>query len=360
MIIVLSAFLGCKAYADHLSGLTIFGQYQPSTVGTFPVTSDFSWLWLEFAGGARFSWRFGPGTDGGIVFGQAQPHPPYDSGSGYGTAYGTSGTLTDVFTFLNEPTVFFSAAGGIAIAADDSLDLSNLRLFRGVNEVNLGAGVAADVIVPLVADITALPKGKNGWQLRPDGSYLLVYYTAFAGAPMALHLAGTAIPMPPPTVTGFWPSNGPANTVVFVFGSGFAASGSEVRVNGLPVGAVHVLSDKLLLFLLPPGDVAGPLTITTPSGSTTSSTSFGAVVSGLLITGIWPPEGSTNTIVFVFGSGFVPGATEVAVNGVRSQAVQVVSDGMLLFMLPAGATTGPVSVTTPGASVTSSESLRVR
>jgi hypothetical protein len=65
--------------------------------------------------------------------------------------------------------------------------------------------------------------------------------------------------------------------------------------------------------------------------------------------------------VFIFGSNYQPLATKVQVNGVSAPIVQVVDPNMLVFMVPPGASTGKVTVTTssPAATFTSTEDLVV-
>lgn len=149
-----------------------------------------------------------------------------------------------------------------------------------------------------------------------------------------------------PVVTGFWPGNAATGNTIFVFGGHFVPNQTQVAVNSVVTNAVQVLSDSLLIFLLPPGVTSGPIAVTTPFGSATSTAIFGLPLSGLQITGCWPGAGSTNTVVFVFGSGFVVNQTQVTLNG-ASALVQVLDPGLLLFLVPASATTGPITVTTP-------------
>lgn len=69
------------------------------------------------------------------------------------------------------------------------------------------------------------------------------------------------------------------------------------------------------------------------------------VINSPLITGVSPSGGSVGTAVVITGSGFA-GASNVAFNG-ASAAFTVVNDGQINTTVPAGATTGQLSVTTP-------------
>lgn len=152
------------------------------------------------------------------------------------------------------------------------------------------------------------------------------------------------------TVTGFWPASGAVGNVIFVFGSGFDLTSNQVQINGIPVLLVQPISSDLLLFVLPGGNTNGPICVTPSPGTSVCSTlAFGTVLNGVNITALWPAQGKTNSIIFVFGSGFdpAPGKTQVSLAGNPLYAVQVIDPALLLFIVPEGAVSGPVTVTTP-------------
>ena len=101
-----------------------------------------------------------------------------------------------------------------------------------------------------------------------------------------------------PTITGFWPGSVEPGSMVFVFGSNFIPRATQVAVNGVNAPIMQVLSDTLLMFMLPSGVTTGPITVTTAAGSATSSADFGVPLTGLQVTGIWPapiPAPSSST-----------------------------------------------------------------
>ena len=69
------------------------------------------------------------------------------------------------------------------------------------------------------------------------------------------------------------------------------------------------------------------------------------------ITSFTPTSGPTGTSVVISGSGFV-GSVQVNFNGVAATSVVVNSATQITATAPAGATTGPISVTTSGGTVT--------
>lgn len=164
-----------------------------------------------------------------------------------------------------------------------------------------------------------------------------------------------------PTLTGFWPGFVEPGSVVFVFGSNFIPRATQVAVNGVDAPLMQVLNDTLLIFVLPSGTTAGPITVTTAAGSATSSADFGIPLSGLQLTGIWPGQAKIGSFVFVFGSGFDPaaGKTEVSINGLACPIVQVLDPALLIFLLPSGAISGPVTVNVNGQTATSNTALTI-
>jgi len=61
-----------------------------------------------------------------------------------------------------------------------------------------------------------------------------------------------------------------------------------------------------------------------------------------VITGFWPASASAGEFIFLFGSGFISGDTQVRVNNINVSLIQVVTSDMLIFVLPQGDTHGPV------------------
>ncbi|MDO8704147.1 MAG: Ig-like domain-containing protein [Sulfuricaulis sp.] len=163
----------------------------------------------------------------------------------------------------------------------------------------------------------------------------------------------------PPTVTGLWPGTGTPGTIVFVFGSNFVPGQTQVKANTVNADLVQVLAPDLLIFVLPAGDTTGSVTVTTPTGSATSTGIFGVPPTGLSLTGFWPGTSKVGGFVFVFGSGYVVNQTQVTVNNVSASLRQVLDPNLLIFMVPPGASTGPIGVTTPNGSVSSSGMLTI-
>jgi hypothetical protein len=159
---------------------------------------------------------------------------------------------------------------------------------------------------------------------------------------------------PPPAISGFTPTSGPTGTVVDLQGSGFTGA-TSVTFNGTNA-TLTVDSDSDIHATVPAGATTGPISVSTPGGSTTSSASF-TVIPLPAISVFTPTSGPAGTTVDLQGSGFT-GATSVTFNGTNA-SYTVNSDSDIHATVPAGATTGPISVSTPGGSTTSSASFTI-
>jgi hypothetical protein len=70
------------------------------------------------------------------------------------------------------------------------------------------------------------------------------------------------------------------------------------------------------------------------------------------------PVGEVGKTAEILGQGLT-GTTAVTFNGLAATKFSVVSDTYMTAVVPSGATTGPVVVTTPGGALTSNVSFRV-
>lgn len=74
--------------------------------------------------------------------------------------------------------------------------------------------------------------------------------------------------------------------------------------------------------------------------------------------GYFPERGLAGTVVTIRGKNFT-GVTSVKFHGVEGDDVTVVNDGLIRATVPAGATTGPISITGPGGTLTLSTNFIV-
>src|SRR5206468_12452829 len=94
----------------------------------------------------------------------------------------------------------------------------------------------------------------------------------------------------------------------------------------------------------------------TPGGTATSTNNFTAIPAPT-ITSFTPTSGPVGTSVTISGTNFT-GATAVTFNGASAASFTVTSATRIQATVPPGATTGPLSATTPGGTATSTNKDR--
>ena len=156
-----------------------------------------------------------------------------------------------------------------------------------------------------------------------------------------------------PTITNFNPVRGNVGTVVTIHGTNFGGV-TSVKFNGTSASFAFVSTTKITA-VVPNGATTGKISVTTPSGTATSAGVF--IVSGPKITGFNPGTGNPGTRVTINGSNF-SGLTSVKFNGTPA-TFSLVNSGKITAFVPSGATSGPISVTTPMGTATSSGTFTV-
>jgi len=157
------------------------------------------------------------------------------------------------------------------------------------------------------------------------------------GGDWAIHAVGSARP----AIAAFSPAGGEPGTSVIITGANFAGV-REVRFNNV-LAAFTIVSPDTLAATVPLEATTGPLSVTTASGTVTSRSHF--VVAPRIVS-LSPDSGSPGAIVLLEGANF-EGATAVTFNGRNASSFSVVSATQIRSAVPIGASTGPVSVTTP-------------
>jgi PKD repeat protein len=156
-----------------------------------------------------------------------------------------------------------------------------------------------------------------------------------------------------PAITSFTPPSGPPGTSVDIKGANFTGA-TSVEFGGTQA-SFTVDSDSELHATVPDGATDGPISVTTPDGTGASTHKFGVAPS---ITSFSPTSGLVGTTVDIKGANFT-GAASVSFNGKYQYSFEVTSDSEICADVPNGATDGPISVTTPDGTATSSSSFTV-
>ena len=132
-----------------------------------------------------------------------------------------------------------------------------------------------------------------------------------------------------------------------------------VTIGGVPA-EFEPGSDTYLTAQLPSAAVDGPIvvTVTNPAGIEEQLESQQIAHIDPLITNLDPSNGMVGTTVFITGGGFA-GTTKVTFGGVKATNFTVLSPSAIQAVVPAGAKTGKVDVTTPNGTAMSPEKFTV-
>ncbi len=164
-------------------------------------------------------------------------------------------------------------------------------------------------------------------------------------------------PVPPPTLSSFSPSSGAIGTSVTLTGTALTGA-TGVSFGSISAPSYSVLSATQVRAVVPAGAVSAPLKVTTPGGTATTATSFTVSPSPVpTLSGFTPGSGPVGTGVTLTGTGFL-GTSRVAFNG-TSATFTVISATEIATAVPSGATSGAITVTTPGGTATSATAFSV-
>jgi hypothetical protein len=249
------------------------------------------------------------------------PEGSAQSGTNFIVTTGSAPTITS-----------FNPAGGDV----GSTVVIHGALFTGVNAVRFNGTAAAFTFVTDVKVTAVVPNGAT------TGRITLSTPSGTATSATNFSVTGAA-----PTITSFDPAMGPVGTVVTIHGTHFTDV-NAVTFKGTAAAFTFVTAAKVTA-VVPNGATTGRIKLSTPSGTATSPTNF--TVTGPKITGFNPDNGGPGTLVTINGASF-GGTSAVRFNGIPA-TFTLVSARQVKAVVPSGATTGPITVTTPAGTATS-------
>jgi hypothetical protein len=179
--------------------------------------------------------------------------------------------------------------------------------------------------------------------------------TALVGADGVLKFTGAAYVFTVdagPVIDSFTPLAGKVGSSVTLTGQRFTGA-TDVSFNGASASFI-VNNDTQITATVPSEGTTGKISVTTPGGSALSAKAFKVKPA---ISSFTPTSGPVGTPVTLSGSGLL-GTTNVSFNGV-SASFTVVDSHTIDTTVPAGATSGKISVTTAGGTVRSLTSFHV-
>jgi hypothetical protein len=260
--------------------------------------------------------------------GQVTATLPVGATTGRITVFGPGGSVQSSSNFVVRPTIF-GFAPNVGRAG------TNVT----ITGANLNEGVGGTPVVRFGTN-TASVSGVSFGQVTatvPNGAVTsLISVTTTNGS----H-TNDALFYLPPRITTFSSSNAPVSTAITINGTNFLGT-SAVLFNGVPASFFNV-SNFSLQVVVPAGFVTGPVTITTPAGTTNSPGLFYAAPT---ISSFSPSHGLPGTNVLIIGSSFT-NASAVAFGGVAATSFTVLSNSGVRATVPVGALSGLVSVTAP-------------
>jgi len=262
--------------------------------------------------------------------------------TGYLSVHTTVGGTTNLSDYIyGSPRIEAFTPKG---AAGDTISVKGVNfLVKTANQLQLriGGALATDVEILSNTNLTAVvpPTAVTGTlnMTAPGGSFITTSNFSVL-----------------PKVTVFAPNHGPAGTVVSIVGSGLTGTKS-VLFGGVAATVITNLTSAQISAVVPANVITGPLTVATAVGTNvTESVFYGA----LDITSFTPPSGQSGTALTINGVNLL-GATQVRLNDLQIPQFTVVDNTRILLTVPANATTGRLTVVTPGGTNQSSGSFTV-
>ena len=168
-------------------------------------------------------------------------------------------------------------------------------------------------------------------------------------------------------VTEFYPQEGDYGTEVTILGAGFGnyrldVSG-HIYFNGTEATKILYYSDNRIVIKAPEGFTTGPITVRVQDKEVATTEIFNYVETeqvdedALRVSDFTPKRGYYLTEVTITGANFGTSANTVKVsfNGVEAEKIVSVTETEIKAIVPAGATTGPITVNTGLEEVSSDE-----
>ena len=258
------------------------------------------------------------------------------------TPDGTATSTTDfVLTAGPSPTITSfsptSGAPGTLVAIDGTnftgvstvvFNLTNAASFTVVNSTQITATVASGSTTGFIKVTTASGTATSSTKFTVPGT---------------------------PEITSFAPTSGGPGTSVQINGNNLTGATSVKFGGGSATFTVN--NSNRITATVPNSAKTGPISVTTPNGTTQSTTNF--TVGTVGITSFDPERGPWGSSVVITGAGFT-GATAVSFGGTNASSFTVNSSTQITAVVANGTVTGKITVTVSGASLTSADAFVIQ
>ena len=246
-----------------------------------------------------------------------------------------AGTAISTATYTVTPTV--SALTPVSGPVGASVVITGTN-YTNVTAVKFNTTAATVFSVDSATQITAVvPAGATTGKI-----------SVTAGGVATGSSAGNFTVILPPTITGFTPAFGLAGSRVTITGTNLTGA-TAVTMNGIPAVIVTNTATSLSV-TVPTGNVNGWVRVTTLAGTATSATGYTATPT---VASFTPVSGPVGTTVVITGTNYT-NVTAVKFNTTAATAFTVDSATQITATVPAGATTGKISITSGGVATGSS------
>ena len=272
-------------------------------------------------------------------------------------------STADAYTGSNSRNLFISSGPSanplFRLSSPLSLQSNAIPTISGTNSIAIGGtttltgSATAAASTPWVSSNTSVANvSSSGVVTGAAQGTTTITYTNTLGCQATY----TITVVPAPTITSFTPTSGGIGSIITVTGTNFTGA-TAVTINGTAATNITVNSATELIATVPSGTTTGNIVVTAPGGTATSSSSF-TVIPAPTITSFSPTSGGIGSTVTITGTNLTA-ATSVSFNGTAATNFTVNSATQITATISSGATTGTITVTTAGGTVTSSTSLSI-
>ncbi len=155
-----------------------------------------------------------------------------------------------------------------------------------------------------------------------------------------------------PEITAFAPASGVPTTPITI--SGYLFSGAtRVSIGGVDVAFTVNPEGTSIATQVPLGASTGNIEVETPSGTVVSATEFTVPAPAIAFTNAFTPTTGNAGITVSIKGKFFTGVDAVTFNKVPATEINVISDTEIRAVVPFGASTGKITVSSPAGSSTS-------
>ena len=238
---------------------------------------------------------------------------------------------------------------------ESGLNWNNAPQISGTALSALGAVIIGSTVE---FDVTAAISGDGvySFAVKNGSSDAAKYHSKEGANPPQLMITTGSSSSDAPVIASFLPMSGPVGTVVTIVGNHFGGT-TNVSFGGVLSSNFGTVSDTQITATVPDGVITGKIQVTTAEGTAISTDVFTVTIPAPVITHFTPSSGEVGTLVTITGANFT-GTTSTRFNGV-SATFSVESGSEIRATVPAGASTGKITVTTAAGTATSADDFTV-